>query len=69
MCWTCRVQQTTNDIGIALSIGTDMPEQEVQEYLTHLTKISFSTGVRDFSIPACYLSLGSESCLNLPKIA
>ena len=25
--------------------------------------------IRDFSIPACYLSLGSESCLNLPIIA
>ena len=56
-------------VGIALIVGTDMPEQEVQEYLTHWTRISFSTGVRDFSIPACCLSLGSESCLNLPIIA
>ena len=32
-------------------------------------RISLSTGVRDFSISACYVSLGSESCLNLSIIA
>ena len=43
--------------------------ENINIFLTHWTRLSLSTGVWDFSIPACYLSLGSESCLNLPIIS